>query len=65
MSVALGASRNKVDTDLSISDASAKISELHGIIQKNISLCGYINPSKSYEMSDQEDADYGAAMGLD
>lgn len=65
MSRALGMPFRKINTDLSISEASAKISELKGIIENNILLCGYINPSNLYEMTDEEDADYGSAMGID
>ena len=44
MSKALGAKRDKINTNLTISEASLKISELHNIIQKNILISGYINP---------------------
>jgi len=65
MTRALGGDVTKVDTNLSVSEASDKIGELQNVIHNNISICGYINPNRSYELSEQEDRDFGSATGID
>jgi len=65
MTRALGGDTTKIDSSLSVSEASEKINELQSLIQNNIAISGYINPSRSYQISREEDADFGSAMGLD